>query len=747
MRITLINFGVWANKTFEFPDKGLTLISGPSGKGKTTIFRAINYVLTGEGTKLPTLGEKKCTAIFEYQGMVMTRTNSPCRLTVVVNNIQYEGDEAQSIIYQTVGKNFEIAGYIHQKGENSFLGMSPSDKLKFLEKVAFYDVPIDEIKEKAKDMVSKYELNLSSIQGELKYIQDNPVLQPDTFPYTNSTIVKKIAELKANIQTLTLSRDKIEKEKIKQHLLKEKRINLIQRISDIKLENVPETLNSNGEEDELKLHSEYIEYQRAKKNISELEVYVKRNTSEIDRLTASISQLTLSTQEERNELIQELNELTSTLQEYKTQQEHIRLISEFSKDRYDFLSSNVPQSEEKLRLLLQSKESRVCPGCKIHLRVMKDTLEVFGSELFYTAEKERELKTQITEWKKELTTLEVLKRQIDRLPKLEDELELDQSEFEQAIKDLKKTQTDRETIEKNYTELTKDLNKAANDVNIKKMKESIDAFSKKVEPLKPIREKSDLEKLISDRKIRVKEIEKVLNDNQTKQRRKADLEKELSSLQESVEISSLDIELESVSEQIKNSHQEHLKYTQLEKDSQLHQKNVELYTKFITSEKRVRQTLLDAEKQFTLAKKFKENVHTAEMLALNGIIEELNSHLALYLSVFFPDNPLTLNLCLFKANEKTKIVKNQVNIQVGYRGATTDLTTLSGGEKDRVNLAFTLALAEIFNIPLLMLDETLSSLDREGTENILEHIQKDSRCILVVAHQVSHGLFDHVYTV
>jgi ABC-type bacteriocin/lantibiotic exporter with double-glycine peptidase domain len=42
-----------------------------------------------------------------------------------------------------------------------------------------------------------------------------------------------------------------------------------------------------------------------------------------------------------------------------------------------------------------------------------------------------------------------------------------------------------------------------------------------------------------------------------------------------------------------------------------------------------------------------------------------------------------------------------------------------------------------------MLDETLSSLDQQAVENVLEHIQKEHRLIIIVAHQASSGLFDH----
>jgi DNA repair exonuclease SbcCD ATPase subunit len=747
MRLTLVNFGIWTKRSFEFSDNGLTLIFGHSGKGKTTIFRAINYALTGKGSKLPTIGEKKCSVSFSYKGLDITRCNTPSRLAVSLNGSTYEGDEAQSIIYQQIGKNFEISGYIQQKGENSFLGMSPADKLNFLEKIAFSEVPIDDIKEKVKETANKYELKLSSIQGELKYLHDNPVENPGQFPHNHTSILQQLQSLKGSIKLLTATRDRLEQEKLQQHLLQEKKKGLVRRIMDIQIQSIPDKILPDNEEDELKAWVLYDDYQKEKQIISNFQCYFDRNQNEIDRLVEILNSLTLCTLDEKKDLDADLKELTVSLRDYNFQKEMKNVINSFSQERYDNLVVSISDAEEKLRVILQSKEARVCPSCNVHLRVMKEKLEIFSAATTFSSYKEEDLRTQIKEQRKELTALEIIKRQIEKFPPITEEIELDPVEVEQAIRDLHKIKSDREVTEKKYLDLTKDKTRFINDSNIMKLKERIEIFNKRTEPVKPMRIKSELEKLINLRKIRDLEIERLNNDNIINQRKKDLLKKELDSLPDQKNIGDIEQELTIINEQLEESRSDQIKYTQLEKESQLYQKKVEEYLTYTKNKQHSQEKLIESEKNFTLAKKFKEHVRTAEMLALNGLIEEINSHLSTYLSVFFPDNPLTLALCLFKANEKTKTVRNQINIQIGYRGVNTDLTTLSGGEIDRVNLAFTLALAEIFSIPLLMLDETLSSLDSETTQNILEHIQKESRSILVIAHQVSSGLFDHVHSV
>lgn len=745
MKLTLTNFGVWTSKTFVFSDNGLTLISGQSGKGKTTIFRAINYALTGSGTKLPTLGEKKCTVKFEYQGCIIQRSNSPSRLTLNIDDSFYEDDEAQSIIHRMIGKNFEVAGYIHQKGENSFLCMSPADKLRFLEKVAFSDVPIEELKEKAKEMVISSELQLTSVQGELKYLQENTVAKPEKFPLSLSEITSKLSSLQTEINTLNATREDLEKKRMTQTLLREKKTQLLSRIQEMSTSTpVPPELEENNEQSDLLRCETFEKFSEEKKNIQNLKEHQERQTKEIEEIQKKINELT-TLQKTRNlpEIQSQIKEYSQYLQDYQKQEQNKLLKSGFSQSRFDFLQEHIPLCEEKLRTLLQSKEVRSCPKCHSHLRILKDTIVSFEcpTSIQYSLEEEKRISSEISDFKKEFSKLQLLQSQIESLEELDEEIELDPNEISEGISKLKEIESVFIERQKKIQELERDFKRISEEQSRSVFQKKIQEFERLDEPTLPNRTKSEIQKRILDIRLRRQEIERIQSSNLEMKVKKELLEKEYLLLV----VDETNFEFDQNS--LQKAYQEQLRYSQLEKDYQIFKKDTLDYKKYTESLQKLRDEVKILENRYTLAKKFRENVNIAEMLSLNGLIEEINTHLAVYLNLFFPENPLTLELCLFKANDKTKVIRNQVNIQIGYRGAITDLTTLSGGEKDRVNLAFTLALAEIFNIQLLMLDETLSSLDRETTENILEHIQKDSRCILVVAHQVSTGLFDHVFEI
>jgi len=87
----------------------------------------------------------------------------------------------------------------------------------------------------------------------------------------------------------------------------------------------------------------------------------------------------------------------------------------------------------------------------------------------------------------------------------------------------------------------------------------------------------------------------------------------------------------------------------------------------------------------------------------------------------------------------------KLNVEVMQNSHEGDLQNLSGGELARVILAFTIALAEINNVRLLLLDECVSSLDQESTGQVIDTIKANfTGNVICIAHQTTTGVFDHV---
>jgi DNA repair exonuclease SbcCD ATPase subunit len=118
---------------------------------------------------------------------------------------------------------------------------------------------------------------------------------------------------------------------------------------------------------------------------------------------------------------------------------------------------------------------------------------------------------------------------------------------------------------------------------------------------------------------------------------------------------------------------------------------------------------------------------------------------------FFDQNPPKLIV----KNENKKTAKTSRDIQFVF--STTDqqmesargISTFSGGEGDRLSLAFTCAVAEFSECPLLFLDECISSLDVELRDRVIRTLRSvvKNKFVIVVCHDTLDGLFDKIVSV
>lgn len=106
-------------------------------------------------------------------------------------------------------------------------------------------------------------------------------------------------------------------------------------------------------------------------------------------------------------------------------------------------------------------------------------------------------------------------------------------------------------------------------------------------------------------------------------------------------------------------------------------------------------------------------------------------------------------------NEVRKTAKTTRDIQFQFASTLENMTssdasrginTYSGGEADRLSLAFTCALAAFSDCPLLFLDECISSLDTELRDRVIRTLRTvvKEKFVIVVCHDTVDGLFDHV---
>lgn len=142
----------------------------------------------------------------------------------------------------------------------------------------------------------------------------------------------------------------------------------------------------------------------------------------------------------------------------------------------------------------------------------------------------------------------------------------------------------------------------------------------------------------------------------------------------------------------------------------------------------------------------------AERIYLQTAVDKINVLLGKSLQKLFPDVPISVQINTtreLKTKGKGGVAKysQRFDIKIFYRDSEYDNSKqLSGGERDRVSLAITLAMSETFGSPILFLDETLSSLDSELKSEavaLLKEMCTTKTCV-VISHEETEGLYDNI---
>jgi DNA repair exonuclease SbcCD ATPase subunit len=159
------------------------------------------------------------------------------------------------------------------------------------------------------------------------------------------------------------------------------------------------------------------------------------------------------------------------------------------------------------------------------------------------------------------------------------------------------------------------------------------------------------------------------------------------------------------------------------------------------------QHIMNSNYLLTKLYEFKQKAFDLECERLQVIVDSLNESLNSILQDIF-EKPIKVLIQLYKKNKTNDKVKSTVNLYIQYDGNEYDsINKLSGGEKDRISFALTLALNIITASPLLLLDETLRSLNESYRTNCIEAMKSflgESKTILCINHEDTEGNYDTV---
>lgn len=797
---------------FELDGNGRYLMGDFKVTHNTSILLGIYFALFGTGSKLAMYGKSSCSVNLEFDGMTITRSKRPNRL--VVNGI-YEDDAGQSVIDKKFGDSFKTTGYISQNARDSFILMSPIEKLGFLEKFAFQDIHLSRIKKRCKDLINERNENLlkTTSQLEMATLMLEELSEPEKveFPLKcskknrakamkNETIrnnntatlikrcKKKIASLQKELHSLQILNAQITS---KQDSLD----SVVEKLADMSLEE--STIEYDGDEqlqeyqDQLSILISQRELtllqERYDEDVLRLENMKENEKTDKDEKIKSIEDsiwqeytkddchTTIKDCKQIIKDLEKLEDLKTDLDQYVVDEDQLATYIEE-------LAAAKDKIEEKKKLLDKleiQQEIFQCPSCAVQLKFQDDDLKIYELDVTDDMDELEDIDIisgEIDKLKRNIRSLEssihIKHNKLERHKEISESIKLITGQYEE-IPDLSEIKKDLEYI-RSYKSSQEELDRQlvglkSNDSyssTISAFEKSLQKQTVKINGLKKENKKYD--KNIDEEELRLniitqkqnkEKLESFSQENRKLTREKITYEKDIKSCTEEHTKKYKKIRDESTIEckiQLNLS-----ELSELEKKKQEHSANVEniekyqeyntaldTYNSWSTKITKLEKEEIECRKLYASATLFKEKILEAESIAMLNVISSINTHTQGYLEEFFPDNPISVKLVPFKETKSSKTVKRkpQINLEIEYKGMEADINMLSGGELSRVILSYALALGEMFNTPMMLLDECTASLDQEMTGVVIDGIRNHfpGKLVLIIAHQIITGGFDKV---
>ena len=158
------------------------------------------------------------------------------------------------------------------------------------------------------------------------------------------------------------------------------------------------------------------------------------------------------------------------------------------------------------------------------------------------------------------------------------------------------------------------------------------------------------------------------------------------------------------------------------------------------------QTHQELNQRLMALQKIRATLITAEYIILDTVLSELNRIIGDVLDILFIE-PISVTIRSLRQLKTDDRIKPQINCQIIHDGAEcSKITELSGGQQIRVSLALAIAFSRFNNVPFLMLDESLSTLDVVAKESAIKMLRYyfPNKLVIAVNHDTTVGVYDSV---
>lgn len=818
MKLTLKNFCSYIDKTFEFGNDGIVLISGPSGTGKSTILAGINYALYGKRGRQTLLSvsasNKSYSVELEHSEITVFRCNSPATIRVnTPEGDKWEGAQAQDYINNYFGTEaaFAISSYIQQGGAKSFVSMSPADKLQMLEKFALTNVDLASIRTRCTAQVKKSDFELRDATARLGAVKEQFLLlkKLDKSPFTakDKNYEKEKTDLKAEIETFEKALERCSntlsflyteraERKTLQVAMDEKEKALHQDKEELeKIQEENDGVAYCGDETLQSLQKELterLEYKEILQKKQELEEDQKRlQTMEENERNDREQELANKKEVLWNEYsevdtvngieyykklekdLQTLERLNAGIKKYAVNEKELNV----KKKEFKKCKEVLKEKNELYEKLKKQDKTYSCPECKTIVRIQDDTLVRYDGDGILDKSDIKIVKKDISLLESKLSENERYihdaENKLSHYKEVEEERKTLLEGYEEDISEM--THTDaRDKIEffTNYKRVQRELQDRITWIETclreNRFSKTIENFKSEIRAKEAFVKKKSPSTLLKSTKNKLSD-EKLAHEIQEQKHNKITLEKNTKKIEQlTSRIESTEADIYSTNEQyilqfktVRNPQEIETEIQGKETNRSNYQRKIESkreryqrmveYEAYKAEEKRVK-TCEKAEKEkqeaYSCALTLQKKIKQAESIAVQSLITSINAHVQEYIELFFPSEPIIVRLSPFKQNKKKDEEKPIINFEVVYRDSSMDIDMLSGGETARIVLAFMLAMADMANAKILMLDEPTASLDQDLCSAVMAGIRTNfsDRLVMIIAHQVVSGEFDRTMT-
>lgn len=375
MKIKLVNFKCYINEEIEIIDNKLTLLSGSSGAGKSSILQSIYWCLYGGLRGVynnKTTG--KCSVTVMMNGCVIYRQARPNLLRIKFNNGKsYEDTVAQQIIDSSYGQKdlWYACSYIAQDTRCLLLTGTNTERMNLLNNLSFVDDDpeecINRIDVELKSMQKLFITQQTEYEAELELFNNDVNRDTTIFQYALSldAIIEKENQLQ---QYHTLYKELQIKQNNQNQLLG--KISYIQSNIQAKKNELSLTQNTTVLSDPVD-YDQLIHELKEKKKATETE-----HTQKKDEITANISMLE-----------EELTDINLQISNHRKNKDLIINTYNYKINELNRLKENIDSIKESIKNFNKNKDIL---EKQIQLKNKLDDANFSNQDLWNTQKQENE---------------------------------------------------------------------------------------------------------------------------------------------------------------------------------------------------------------------------------------------------------------------------------------------------------------------------------------------------------------------